>query len=254
MKSPDSLPPLFLDPPVPLPNSQTILKVLLSGCLGCVDFPTVKCCHFSSKFGLEKGDGGRKQVLFQSLILLDPKDSINPSLAISNHDADQARLLAAKEDVNHMVTSLQRKKYASLGYRRFFVGCCVSGKNEGDIGQKAKLFSPVLCGSSMCSRSYGSLVLNITVIVIVLHRSVGGGWFLGEPSAVSMDLVLIIICGGGKAHRMVGFQTPVIIVSFKLGRFWNGDYCLIERFVGKLCFAYCCFGRCLSLDDRLYSC
>ncbi|KAL4303608.1 hypothetical protein GQ457_10G022760 [Hibiscus cannabinus] len=132
---------------------------------------------------------------------------------------------------------------------KFFVGCCVSGKNEGDIGPEAKLFSPVLFGSSMCSCSYGSLVLNITVIVIVLgssfyvevamvlrtrltsicfHRCFGGGWFLGEPSADSMDLVLVIICGGGKAHRMVGSQipSPVIIVSFKLGRFRNGDCCL----------------------------
>ncbi|KAK8522369.1 hypothetical protein V6N12_056080 [Hibiscus sabdariffa] len=30
------------------------------------------------------------------------KDSINPSLAITNHDAEEATVLAAKEDVNHM--------------------------------------------------------------------------------------------------------------------------------------------------------
>ncbi|KAK8607716.1 hypothetical protein V6N13_046324 [Hibiscus sabdariffa] len=37
----------------------------------------------------------------------DPKDSIDPSLAITNHDAEEPRLLVAKGDVNHMVTSLQ---------------------------------------------------------------------------------------------------------------------------------------------------
>ncbi|KAK8522367.1 hypothetical protein V6N13_115341 [Hibiscus sabdariffa] len=81
------------------------------------------------------------------------------------------------------------------------------------------------------------MVLRTRLTSICFHRCFGGGWFLGEPSADSMDLVLVIISGGGKAHRMVGFQIPssVIIVSFKLGRFGNGDYCLIELFVGKLC-------------------
>ncbi|KAK8699251.1 hypothetical protein V6N13_115342 [Hibiscus sabdariffa] len=36
------------------------------------------------------------------------KDSINPSLAITNHDAEEATVLAAKEDVNHMIKSMTR--------------------------------------------------------------------------------------------------------------------------------------------------
>ncbi|KAK8567151.1 hypothetical protein V6N13_005063 [Hibiscus sabdariffa] len=38
----------------------------------------------------------------------DPKDSTDPLLAITNHDAEEPILLLAKEDVNHMVMSLQR--------------------------------------------------------------------------------------------------------------------------------------------------
>ncbi|KAK8698632.1 hypothetical protein V6N13_114743 [Hibiscus sabdariffa] len=79
----------------------------------CKGFPkndeattTWKSKTMSISFGSDLNKLKTSYFLIIDLADNDSKDSIDPSLAITNHDAEEPRLLVAKEDVNHMVTSL----------------------------------------------------------------------------------------------------------------------------------------------------
>ncbi|KAK8614315.1 hypothetical protein V6N13_122676 [Hibiscus sabdariffa] len=81
----------------------------------CKGFPekdeattTWKSKAMSITFGSDLNQMKTSSFLIIDLVDNDPKDSIDPLLAITNHDAEESRFLVAKEDVNHMIMSLQR--------------------------------------------------------------------------------------------------------------------------------------------------
>ncbi|KAK9044009.1 hypothetical protein V6N11_072332 [Hibiscus sabdariffa] len=86
----------------------------------CKGFPkndeattTWKSKTMSISFGSDLNKLKTSYFLIIDLADNDSKDSIDPSLAITNHDAEEPRLLVAKEDVNHMIPDPDLTELAS---------------------------------------------------------------------------------------------------------------------------------------------